>query len=114
MARGRGSEQGTLVSLAVGLPVDGVGGHGRPREAGQQVIREHLWILGARADTAGTHAPTPQRTRTFLRAAHVAPPGFATETDIQYLRPFFRPVIVHERAVGAAEHEPATAAPRLG
>ena len=57
LARGWGGEQRTLVSLAVGLPIHGVGRHGRPREAGQQVIREHLWILGARADTAGTHAP---------------------------------------------------------
>ena len=111
--RRRRPEEGPLISLAVRLPVHGVGGHGGPREARQQVIREHLWILGARADTAGTGAPAGQRTRTFFRGAHVAPPGFATETDIQYLRPFLRPVIVQERASGAAEQDPATAAPRL-
>jgi hypothetical protein len=37
----------------------------------------------------------------------------ATDTDIQYLRPFFKPVMVQARAAWSVVQVPATAAPRF-
>ena len=83
LRRGWGSEQRRLIGGAVSLLVDVGGGHGRPREAGQHVVREHPRILGARADTARPPCPADYLNRTFLRFAQVHPASLDTDTDIQ-------------------------------